>query len=784
MIGDTCKPSHLQELTRPAREAAEMEAASAIKAIINLGSAARKAHDNLFSPNDEGTVLKALLYCVRNTDIQIAIAKDAVKAIHRLGIQPPVIFELFELIQEESRPIVLRAAIFDVLVSQNDFQVLSRALSLIGKTQMEGLQSYIMTKIQSILEEQDPHCQSLRTTLNKVMENYTFPETGDKILSRSHVTHVSRYWSVPLTRLQAGGWVTLNLIYTPESSVLHSLALNFGIMAEKTSVEIGDFTLHLEGMDDFLELLEKQSNGHSKESPKYDDPLKIIDMLEEYIVKVTNQKPAEFIYLQEGIRSAFQRLMATANLKKAAFPRATLCFGTMGYELGSLSSNDILTLMKMQNFKKMMNKLMQNTLTEGINAAFLHAFTLLEDQKAIPTASGFVVKNSIDITAMIKGQFGIHSGALDHGIKRGQNKDIHLLIQPSLSFAVYTNMKVRLSDYASVGLDASIIGVLQGDLSSSLKLAPAKGSLTLHLSKRVSQKTFSFLYIDSDSYTLQNGKKLSPTPQTKAPSYEMCLPDIYTTLTGRRTCIAVSRVTASKLYTWSPEDPLRPFSVHGSLATEDRHLRQMSIHVVYKPKLNKGYSIEIVTKAPGTLISRIVRVSLDRDGSTGGLQLICHVPDVDLTYSLESSSIVTKDTIHTKLASILTQDGKCSNSLIYESSRPILDLKWKIPDSISTTTSPTSLTKTHFNITLSGLLSLDMKAESKMKDRTFSNTDIVFTYYCHPRLRLLYALHPNISMAAEAGHQSIVTVHQETFDSLTSLVETRKSFHKVVVLLP
>ncbi|KAK3786167.1 hypothetical protein RRG08_026883 [Elysia crispata] len=781
-IGDTCKPGKLQALNQPARRAAEDAAASAIKAIINLGSAAHKTHDILFNPKGEETVLRALLYCIRNSDIRITTAKDSVKAVHSIGIQPTVISELVDLIQEESRPLVLRAAIFDVLVAQNDFHILSTALGLMGKTRMEGLQTYIITKISSVLEDQDPKLQSLRATLRDVMKNYIFPKLGDKILSRSHVTHVSRYWSVPMTRLQAGGWVTLSLIYTPESNVLHSMSLNFGVMAQNTTVKIADLTLDLEGMDTFLEILEKLTTKGSKKSQKYADPFKIIDMLEEYIVKVTHQRPADFIHLHKGIRQTLEQLMATANLRKVAFPRATFSFGTMGYELGSLSSDYILKLLKAQDMKKMMTGIIKSSAAKGINAAFLHAFTLLEDRKAIPTLSGFVLKNVIDITAVLKGNLGIPSSDLAFGSKRGLNKDTFILIKPSLSFAVYTDMKVKLPSYASVGLDASIIGIIQGDLSSSVKLVPGKDSFNLQLSKRIAQKAFTFLHIDSDSYTLQNGRKVTATP-AKSPSHKLCLPDIYTKLSGHRACIAMARVSANNMYTWSPEDPLRPFSVRGSLATEDKHLRQISVHVAYKPKFVTGYTIEIVTKAPGTLISRVVRISIDRDISTGSAQLTCHVPDADMEYTLESSTVVTKTIVHTKVASILTKDGKCWNSFIYERSSPLQDLK-DAPASVSSRDSSISQTSTHLNVTLSSLLSLDIKADSRMQDRALSNTDIVFTYYCHPRLRLLYALHPNISLAADAGHQSKMTMHQEAYDSLTSFADTRKNFHKVVILLP
>ena len=89
-------------------------------------------------------------------------------------------------------------------------------------------------------------------------------------------------------------------------------------------------SLCFSGMDTFLEILEKLTTKGSKKSQKYADPFKIIDMLEEYIVKVTHQRPADFIHLHKGIRQTLEQLMATANLRKVAFPRATFSFGTMG----------------------------------------------------------------------------------------------------------------------------------------------------------------------------------------------------------------------------------------------------------------------------------------------------------------------------------------------------------------------------------------------------------------------------------------------------------------------
>ena len=84
------------------------------------------------------------------------------------------------------------------------------------------------------------------------------------------------------------------------------------------------------GMDTLVEVIDKQGSSGKKNTEKPTDPLEVLDMLQEYIMKVSHQKPTQFSHLHRRVRSTLEQLMATANLRKAAFPQASLAFGTMG----------------------------------------------------------------------------------------------------------------------------------------------------------------------------------------------------------------------------------------------------------------------------------------------------------------------------------------------------------------------------------------------------------------------------------------------------------------------
>ncbi|GFO19574.1 apolipoprotein b-100 [Plakobranchus ocellatus] len=786
MMASTCEHGKLDALSIPARHSAEGSLAIAVKAIINLGASVQDVHDSNFAHNADGTVLRALLHCVRNSDIKLVIAKDSVKAIKSMGAHQFIVSELLELIRDESKSVVLRAAMFDLLVTQDSFQTLNAALGLIQETQMENLKTYIMTKISAILECQDPAGKSLRATLREVMQEHRFSALGDKILSKSHITHISRYFTVPLTQLELGGWLTLTLIYTPSSSMLHSATLSFGVIANEVKTKVMDISLDFEGMDTLKEVLEKEYLWGSYKTLKSTDLKKILDILQEYIKKVTREKPTRFSYLRRSIWSAIEEITAVVNLKKATFPRMAVSISTLGYEFGFFSSDDILKFWNSKKMEKRMMKNLKHVATSGIETALFHALKVLEDRKVLPTAAGFVLKNIIDVTAIHKTSIEVDSNAFKFLSGKRNDIEAHFLIKPSLSFAVYTDLKVKVPAYSSIGMDASVYGVLQTDLSTDVRLEPPSsadsGTFTLQFSKQVPTKPFNFMHVDADSYTLQNGVKLKIEPSAKPILSELCLPDIYATLTGRRACIKMTKANPSNSYPWNLNDPLQPFMLKGYLTTEDSHLQKYNVDILFQKIPAKRYNFEMLIHAPGTLVSREVKISLNRDNLTRGIQLMCHVPDADLTYTLESKLLSNKTFSHHTFSSILKQAGSCTNSVIFERSSEVLTA-----DSLRSRTS--SLTKSvhqssaMFNITVSGLLSLELQNKYKMTDEGFSNMDVFFTYYCHPRLRLLYSLHPDTLMASNNGHRSKFSFHQE-FDSVDLFAENRRGFFIITLQAP
>ncbi|XP_012934871.2 uncharacterized protein LOC101851992 [Aplysia californica] len=509
-------------------------------------------------------------------------------------------------------------------------------------------------------------------------------------------------------------------------------------------------------------------------------------MLQEFIQKTAQAKAPEFAHFNSKVKKTLQTLFMLANIKKASFPRGQATFRFLGYEMGSISTDSALLLMKRLRAKGDPVEQVIMTLAQGINLAWVRAFELMKFRKVLPTVAGLPLEAQTDISVVTK-LMGKVKTDVKNFFEKKQPIQTDLSLSPSISTAFTSMMAVDLRGYSRTGLGTRANVDAFAAWSSILNYLPSRASAKqeheIEFIRELEQDDYSFLDVKSDIVLYRNSEVIPMHGSKK--DFETCLPNIYTQMLGQSVCLSGvfhqdDSPHPSELFFLSSF-----YRMKGILRLQDLMLDRFLLRLTHKNIKSAetakcaGSLTKMHFEGKGFELSRTVDFNVSMDETKNSLVISGSIPEASLHYHMERTSLSVPGISLKKICSRITQNGKLLSSFIFERKASERNESTELP--VETMEGKEKLL--HVNVSL-GALSVDFSCSEQMPHKYYQAVDVFFKYYCEPQLGLLYALHPRPELAAAEGHLSTFSFHKQTNYSETPMTEIWKQFMRTYAYAP
>ncbi|KAH9504621.1 hypothetical protein Btru_062456 [Bulinus truncatus] len=495
-----------------------------MQSVGNIGVYVNKYYNSLQEDGKKVTTL--LLSIVKNQNMSVSIARAAVQALANTGLNEMIASELFNVLSEEWRPLVLRASVFDELLLQGNELIMMKLVNLLKNTSVENLRTYIVTKVRSSNERPEQNFDHWRQKLNKLVEGLQLDQE-ENIWSKSQFTKLSHTVLIPLTSMQLGGHLALNILYTPTSSLFHSLTIKADLKIGDKMWKILEIVIDIEGMDDVVHLFTSKLKNNTDISNIIKE---VMTLLQHKVQQKEKKSTFHFTHFSNTIAQAIQNIASTANFQMTSFPKAYIFLRLNGYDVGWISLKSILgTLSQLRNSDNLFQGVMK-TLIQRTDKFLLNAVKLFDSHKIIPTISGYPLDINLDAAIVAK----LYHDIKDH--PKTKNLALDVVFQPSISAYLQASMQVSVEGYSKSRIALKLSGLTNLDMLTNVQHHSVNTQKYkehfFSLSWKSGSEQFKFFGLKSDLYLLHNDLEQKILPPEPKMNVLKCLPEIYNLVSG------------------------------------------------------------------------------------------------------------------------------------------------------------------------------------------------------------------------------------------------------------
>nr|KAG5702175.1 hypothetical protein BaRGS_033887 [Batillaria attramentaria] len=801
VVGDTCRTGILPEKLKDEHMDIISALLIALKTLANAGGAIQEYHDDVTVNGKD--LVPAILNCVENSALPLKISQAAILVLRKVELRKDVRVALTDILSDISRPASLRTEAFDLLLGHEHVDTVRSLLKAMQTEKLSSFQLYMVTRVGHLLESNSPHTASLRKLWRETMiqETARLPELESIKGRGSQYMEFSRYIQLPPMGLPLGGQLGLRVVFDP-STVLPS-TIRVALMATfgNSSVEIVELGLDIQGVENIV-----REVFMSDLNIRRDGPGALIAKIMQAALPKTGGPPT-FFFPDENVVESLKKLFLQVNMPTGDVPQAHFHLRILGSDVGFVYLEDLIQMVKQSsrgNDKRppRVMTLMQQ-LAQGLNLFVGKSLKMVELEKTIPTVGGFPWQAKVHGTM-------VASAVLDAGgdimsfLQRKRPLEINGGLRTSVAVKVWCQQTVRIGDATSAGLRLNMSVLVNGVVGGRMKYAPVRettstpGAMKLELALSALKQPLNVIRLRSDIYFLHNDIVQPVTNPASEISVKKCAADAFEKWTGQKVCLDGVYQPVG----FAPDTPFPPLSgpIHLDVIARplDKSLEEYKVIFTLTRKDEKDQpGMTVVFRADhsaeGEKMKRHLNISLELNTATKEAHLEAVVPEIGLQYDLDlRTTYGSKNSAYHGVSSVLTVGPKLLHSFITEykdeeDQQTVVNPQTGQPMKLTLSDSVLKL-----NVSVPGLsMEIFTSSVSSKPPGRFSQA-MVLRYYCEPQLGIFYSLHPNPEQAAENGHMSEYSFHNEatmtgtTFESMTGVSQADfwRALDTMVIMIP
>ncbi|XP_069126735.1 uncharacterized protein [Argopecten irradians] len=545
-IGNTCVTGISENLDRDERQLLIDELLLMIKVLGNIGAPAQYVYDSKYT-GMEGTtedqrLVQALLQCAHNTELPHKVAKAAILALHKMNFTAEMSDALIHLLGGINRPPSFRTTVFARLVVQPDRNVITTLLDLVYTEKMDYLKNYMITHVNSLLENDQPDLEKLRSIWKEVIDadSRKFPY-GSYAFGFTKYIEMSRYIKFPFRMEYFGFQIELDTVYNIASPIVNAIVLRISYFEGKKL--------------DLLELAADIDNAHV-----IADALNILSLPNPLGNNEFMRGETVFATLQKNIVTTILELFDTINLSGTKVPDGLIQVKLLGEELFYLEFRDLLKFISHSRPRQSLQNTAMEQLHNMLQQLPVHrtsSASLLDMVKVLPTVAGFPMNMTVSATMSTGLDFDARLTMPDI---LSLNPDVQLDTSVKTRIAVQMNgeLTTRLGQHSVSGARASFTGQGQVSLSPSLRFNTQPDPprvLDVSLSHTNTDSKYTIADLSGHLYlTHQSGEMEVESDSEFQTTAQDCDEGIYSVVTGNQICITsvYPNTTSSSRHAYFP----------------------------------------------------------------------------------------------------------------------------------------------------------------------------------------------------------------------------------------
>ncbi|XP_076076216.1 uncharacterized protein LOC143047139 isoform X2 [Mytilus galloprovincialis] len=749
-----------------------------LKAIGNIGHAVQKVYDT------DGRLITTILDLLHNKDVPFKVTKSAIQVFENLELTSTIKEKLILLTSDINRQAVIRTTAFSVLMISEEQDFIYKLINLIHTEQMKYMQTYMVSYVQGLLENDQPDKKQLREAWQKALQTdgRSLPEIDDYLAGQTRYLELSRYFRLPFSVTDYGIQLEFDLVYDPASPVIESAVVRLNYYKDE-KYNLLEMTIDIQGLESLLDAV-FESKGKGLFSL-----LSFLAEAKKSFEKGVNPQFAEF---DKPLSEALNKIIKLVNHPQYVMPDGILTWKLYGYEVMYVDIGDILSMLigspsqqpssqkpssqqQRQNLKQersqqhrqpsgFIAKVMM-TLARGYRLIKTRSAKVLDLTKIIPTISGA----SLNMTVLLTASMGLNVTAkADVSQYMRRTGPVQGTGELSMGFAgeFFGQMLVKLGDTIHVGcrMLTSLNGKTEMENSVTWNRGSKSKTTLANYTATVTSKNidgnYNAIHIKSGLHHLYDDWTEIPADPKVQRTMKKCSGALLMLLSGNRVCMEFDYPDVADSTT-HPYFPLSgPFSVDIDVSRADKDMKEYLVEMTYSitngttgPRTN----YHLTYSAQGSKLKRQINVDIDQSLVEDSTVAKLDMPETGLHLDYVNKDIKQTDTEKKDIKS-----NKLTDFHLQIKGLTLLKTKFQINE---TTTEEVIFdpkqgkevkgNRSHIETSVSFAVpytSLDVNFENlsqKLSSHIFTKFHV--KYYCSKNLPALYLLHIQPKLAA-ANH--------------------------------
>ncbi|XP_063416105.1 uncharacterized protein LOC134697718 [Mytilus trossulus] len=599
-----------------------------LKAIGNIGRAVQEVYDT------DGRLIKTILDLFDNKGVPFKVTKSAIQVFENLELTSMIKEKLILLTSDINRQAVIRTTAFSVLMISEEQDCIYKLINLIHTEQMKYMQTYMVSYVQGLLENDQPDKKQLREAWQKALQTdgRSLPEIDDYLAGQTRYLELSRYFRLPFSVTDYGIQLEFDLVYDPASPVIESAVVRLNYYKDE-KYNLLEMTIDIQGLESLLDAV-FESKGKGLFSL-----LSFLAEAKKSLEKGVNPQFAEF---DKPLSEALNKIIKLVNHPQYVMPDGILTWKLYGYEVMYVDIGDILSMLigspsqqssppqQRQNLQQQRRqqhrqpsgfiaKVMM-ALAKGYRLIKTRSAKVLDLTKIIPTISGA----SLNMTVLLTASMGLDVTAkADVSQYMRRTGPVQGTGELSMGFAgeFFGQMLVELGDNIQAG--CRMLSSLNGKAEMENSVTWNRGSKSkttlanytaTATSKNIDGK-YNAIHIKSGLHHLFDDWTEIPADPKVQTTMKKCSGALFMLLSGNRFCMEFDYPDVADS-TKHPYFPLSgPFSVDIDLSRADKDMKEYLVEITYlitNGTTGPRKNVHLTYSAPGSKLKRQINVDIEQ----------------------------------------------------------------------------------------------------------------------------------------------------------------------------
>ncbi|CAC5393996.1 unnamed protein product [Mytilus coruscus] len=600
-----------------------------LKAIGNIGEAVQEVYDT------DGKLVRTILDLFDNNDVPFKVTKSAIQVFENMKLTSTIMEKLILLTSDINRQAVIRTTAFSVLMISEEQDIFYKMINLIHSEQMKYMQTYMVSYVQGLLENDQPDKKQLREAWQKALQTdgRSLPKIDDYLAGQTKYLELSRYFRLPFSVTDYGIQLEFDLVYDPASPVIESAIVRLNYYKDE-KYNLLEMTTDILGLESLLDAV-FESKGKGLFS--------LLSFLAEAKKSLEKGVNPQFAVFDKPLSEALNKIIKLVNHPQYVMPDGILTWKLYGYEVMYVDIGDILSMLigspqhplspqqrqhshqQQQNHQKhrqpsgFIAKVMM-MLARGYRLIKTRSAKVLDLTKIIPTISGA----SLNMTVLLTASMGLDVTAkADVSQYMRGTGPVQGTGELSIGFAgeFFGQMLVKLGDTMRAGcrMLTSLNGKAEMENSVTWNRGSKSDTTLANYTATVTRKNidgnYNAIHVKSRLHHLHDDWTEIPADPKVQTTVKKCSGALLMLLSGNKVCMEFiyPDVTDSTTHPYFPLSG--PFSADIVVSRADKDIKEFLVEMTYlitNGTTGPRKNVYLTYSAPGSKLKRQINIDIEQ----------------------------------------------------------------------------------------------------------------------------------------------------------------------------